>query len=123
MLPPGYSGFTLFLFRLLNPRHRLTSMSLKIARDQINHYESLLDQLCGAGDSERSQLLRAYAEDRKKSARAAENRPPSDSLLQADRPLNAAQGVNGTTDGSQQATLAVLGCGLPFYPLSARSMF
>ena len=85
-------------------------MSVKDLQHRVRYYESLLDQLHEAGDSERSHLLAVYAEERKKSTQQAVE-TPSIGRSHTDGTLTAPSQTHGTSAGDQHATLAVLGCG------------
>lgn len=80
-------------------------------QDRVRSYESLLDRLHEAGESERSQLLAAYARERKGSQQAVDSQSNGHSA-QADEVLSAYSRIEGTSGVDQDATLAVLGCGL-----------
>lgn len=81
-------------------------MSVKDLQDRVRLYETLLDQLHEASESQRSHLLAVYAKERKKSTQQA-----VDTRSYADGTPTAQSQSDGASAGDQHATLAVLGCG------------
>lgn len=89
-------------------------MSLSELHDRIRTYQSLLDRLVAANDSERANLLKAYDDTRREKS--------TETALKGLDIDHGQSQVNGTTElpggleesdhEEQDATLTVLGCGL-----------
>lgn len=96
-----------------SPQQDVSDMSLSELHDRIRTYQSLLDRLVAANDSERANLLKAYDDTRRENTETA--------LKGLDIDHGQSQ-VNGTTElpggleasdhEEQDATLTVLGCGV-----------
>ena len=89
-------------------------MSTKKLQDRVDSYESLLDRLVDASNSERADLLAAYVESRDKDVSVDE---PSEQFTdngratQANRAIQQSLHADTFRGKDQFETLAVLGCG------------
>ncbi len=89
-------------------------MSLGELQDRIRSYESLLDRLVAADESERANLLKAYGDRRKKTSIETtlkgfddEHEPP-----QVNGMTKSPSRFGASNHEDQDSTLTVLGCGV-----------
>ena len=89
-------------------------MSARELEDHIQSYECLLDRLLAANNSERSDLLAAYADSRRK--KTGSNTSLNGLLDNHSSVVNGTFGKSGKLNTSsnkdQDTTLTVLGCGV-----------
>lgn len=80
---------------------------MKELKSRVDFYESLLDRLQAASDSERSSLLSAYAQN--KHGKTSQGPSLSRQVDGTDKPSTQFKSTHGTNEGD---TLTVLGCGM-----------
>lgn len=103
--PPGYSD---------SPQQNVSDMSLSELHDRIRTYQSLLDRLVAADDSERANLLKAYYDTRRENSTetALEGLDIDHGQSQVNGTMKLPCRFDASDHEEQDTTLAVLGCGV-----------